>query len=368
MPILSGVFFVVGVLTVSVWYVRKRRGEAKMGKGKKDKGKIGNIDDGEGQKGEFFVVDDDGFVLELEELLRASAYVVGKSRNGIVYKVVVARGVSVAVRRLSEGVWRFKDFESEVEAIARVRHPNIVRLRAYYYARDEKLLISDFISNGTLHTALHGGPVNLNSWSPLSWAARLKITQGAARGLAHIHECGPRKYVHGNIKSSKILLDDDFQGYISGFGLNRLVNATFRSSDSKRRASAHSVDSGLGSRIPTNPSSSYLAPEARASGSKLTQKCDVYSFGIVLLEILTGRMPNAKLELSDVGLESFVRRAFREERPLSDVVDPSLLHEVYAKKQVLAAFHIALGCTEMDPETRPRMKAVSESLDRIVCI
>lgn len=126
-------------------------------KGKMEKGKAED-DDVEGQKGEFYVVDEEGgFGLELEELLRASAYVVGKSRNGIVYKVVVGRGVSVAVRRLGEGgLWKFKEFEAEVEAIARVRHRNVVRLRAYYYATDEKLLVSDFISNGSLHAALHG--------------------------------------------------------------------------------------------------------------------------------------------------------------------------------------------------------------------
>lgn len=206
-----------------------------------------------------------------------------------------------------------------------------------------------------------GGP--LNPSSPLSWAARLKIAQGAARGLVHIHECSPRKYVHGNIKSSKVLLDDDLNAYISGFGLNRLISATYNNrSSSSTAASAHQLTasgSRLGSKFSTKPCPTYLAPEARAgSGSKLTQKCDAYSFGIVLLEILTGRLP-------ETGLENFVREAFRKERPLSEVVDPLLLHEVYAKKQVLALFHVALGCTEMDPEMRLRMRAVSDNLDRI---
>ncbi|RWR73796.1 putative inactive leucine-rich repeat receptor-like protein kinase [Cinnamomum micranthum f. kanehirae] len=358
--VLSGLAFSVGVVTVSVWILKRRRWVAE--KGKMGKGKAED-DDVEGQKGEFYVVDEEGgFGLELEELLRASAYVVGKSRNGIVYKVVVGRGVSVAVRRLGEegGLWKLKEFEAEVEAIARVRHRNVVRLRAYYYATDEKLLVSDFISNGSLHAALHGGP--LSSSSPLSWAARLKIAQGSASGLAHIHECSPRKYVHGNIKSSKILLDDDFTAYISGFGLNRLTSATYNNKSSTAAAALQLTASGSGlqgSKVPTKPCPSYLAPEARASSSsKLTQKCDVYSFGIVLLEILTGRSP-------DPGLESFVRDAFRKERPLSEVVDPLLLHEVHAKKQVLAVFHVALGCTEMDPEMRPRMRAVSDNLDRI---
>lgn len=203
---------------------------------------------------------------------------------------------------------------------------------------------------------------------PLPWAARLKIAQLTARGLVYIHEFSPRKYVHGNLKSSKILLDDDLQPYISGFGLNRLVSSTSRltNSASKKQNSNQTIftTSTMDSSI-SAPSTVYVAPEVRVSGSKFTQKCDVYSFGIVLLEMLTGRLPDAGLENDGKTLESFVRKAFREEQPLSEIIDPALLPEVYAKKQVVAAFHVALSCTELDPEVRPRMATVSESLDRI---
>lgn len=201
----------------------------------------------------------------------------------------------------------------------------------------------------------------------LSWAARLKIAQGTARGLTYIHEFSPRKYVHGNIKSTKILLDDDLQPYISGFGLARLVSNTakFSNSASKRQNANQIVFTpAIDSNISTPPNI-YAAPEVRVSGNKFSQKCDVYSFGVVLLEMLTGRLPDAGPENNGKTLESFVRKAFREERPLSEIIDPALLPEVYAKKQVVAAFHIALNCTELDPEVRPRMGMVSESLDRI---
>ncbi|XWS43202.1 hypothetical protein CRYUN_Cryun16bG0082400 [Craigia yunnanensis] len=363
-PLISGVSVVIGAVSVFVWLFRRKwkSWEGKIGKEKK----MEEVDEEE-QKGKFVVVDE-GFNLELEDLLRASAYVVGKSRSGIVYKVVTGRGSGtmgttvVAVRRLSESdaTWKFKVFEAEVEAIGRVNHPNVVRLRAYYYANDEKLLVTDFIRNGSLYAALHGGPSN--NLPPLSWAARLRIVQGTARGLVYIHEYSPRKYVHGNLKSTKILLDNELQPYISGFGLTRLVSGTskYASSITKKLNAA----SAVGSRISTPPNS-YLAPEARVSGSKFTQKCDVYSFGIVLLEILTGRLPDAGPENDDKGLEGLVRKAFREERSLSEIIDPTLLTEVYAKKQVVAAFHIALNCTELDPELRPRMRIVSESLGRI---
>lgn len=183
----------------------------------------------------------------------------------------------------------------------------------------------------------------------------------------YIHEYSARKYVHGNLKSTKILLDDELQPYVSSFGLTRLVsaNSKFSTPASKKQYLNQSiVTSTMGLKI-SAPSNFYLAPEARVSDSKFTQKCDVYSLGIILMELLTGRLPNAGPENDGKGLENLVRRVFREERPLSEIIDPALLSEVYAKKQVIAMFHIALNCTELDPEMRPKMRTVSESLDRI---
>ncbi|KAL7600393.1 hypothetical protein Lser_V15G26355 [Lactuca serriola] len=374
-PLISGVSVVIGIMFFSMWVYRKkwRSREAKLGQKEKQENEQITVitNEEEGQDGKFVVMDE-GFGLELEDLLRASAYVVGKSKTGIVYKVVAGRGSGaavgavVAVRRLSEGdgTWRLKEFEAEVETIGRVQHPNIVRLRAYYYANDEKLLISDFVSNGSLYSALHdvGGPAN--PLPPLSWASRLKIAQGTARGLAHIHECSPRKHVHGNIKSSKILLDDDLQPFISGFGLTRLVTTSITKSTSRKLSGSSQLS--FTSSKSSFSSNYYVAPEARISGQKVGPKCDVYSFGIVLLEMLTGRAPDGVgLDNDGKGLEGFVRKVFREERPLSEIIDPVLLQEVYAKKQVVAAFHIALNCTEIDPEVRPKMRIVSDSLDRI---
>ncbi|KAL8036887.1 hypothetical protein ABFX02_11G005800 [Erythranthe guttata] len=350
--VISGVSLVVGVIFVAVWVIRRKW---KMEKGKTGIENVGTVMVGreEGQKGEFVALDE-GFGMELEDLLRASAYVLGKSRSGIVYKVVVSGGgkgggsgvggpAVVAVRRLSEGdaKWRFREFEAEVEAIDRVRHPNIVRLKAYYYAIDEKLLVSDFIGNGSLHNALHGPAKNS---PPLSWESRLRIVQETARGLTHIHECSHRKHVHGNIKSSKILLDDALKPYISGFGLSKLVPTTTSKS-----------------------ANMYVGPEARdgAAGKRVTQKCDVYAFGVVLLEVLTGREADCGPGEEGGGVVGLVRKVFGEERPLSEIIDPALLHEVQAKKQVVAAFHVGLSCTEADPELRPRMRTVCDILDSI---
>ena len=203
----------------------------------------------------------------------------------------------------------------------------------------------------------------------LSWSLRLRIVKGAARGLAHLHECSPRRFVHGEVKPSNILLDADFTPRIADFGLARLLAVAGCAPDGPPSAGGGGL---LGGAIPyAKPAGpapdryggGYRAPEARAPGAKPSQKWDVFAFGVVLLEAVTGREPTEGEGGMD--LEAWVRRAFKEERPLSEVVDPTLLGEVHAKKQVLAVFHVALGCTEPDPEMRPRMRAVAESLDRI---
>lgn len=184
--------------------------------------------------------------------------------------------------------------------------------------------------------------------------------------MAYLHECSPRKFVHGDIKPTNILLDNEFQPLISDFGLNRLINIT-----------GNNPSSGgfIGGALPylksvqTEKANNYRAPEARVPGNKPTQKWDVYSFGVVLLELLTGKSPelspttSTSIEVPD--LVRWVKKGFEEEIPLPEMVDTALLHEVHAKKEVIAVFHVALACTETDPEIRPRMKTVLENLDRI---
>ncbi|KAF5741154.1 hypothetical protein HS088_TW10G00149 [Tripterygium wilfordii] len=383
----AAVVAVIGLIIVYVYWKKKDdsngcscTGKSKLGGNEKPNAcllcscvnGIGNEDsepeEPEKSKGEGeLVAIDKGFTFELDELLRASAYVLGKSGLGIVYKVVLGNGIPVAVRRLGEGgEQRCKEFVAEVQAIGKVRHPNVVKLRAYYWAPDEKLLISDFISNGNLANALRGRGGQASS--SLSWSTRLRIAKGTARGLAYLHECSPRKFVHGDIKPSNILLDNEFQPLISDFGLNKLITIT---------GNNPSTSGGfMGGALPylntiqTEKTNNYKAPEARVPGSRPTQKWDIYSFGVVLLELLTGKSPELSPTTSTSSVEipdlvKWVRKGFEEENPLSDMVDPILLQEVHAKKEVLAVFHVALACTEGDPEVRPRMKTVSENLDRV---
>nr|CAB3459714.1 unnamed protein product [Digitaria exilis] len=356
---------------------------------------------GGGGDGELVAIDR-GFRVELDELLRSSAYVLGKGGKGIVYKVVVANGTTpVAVRRLGGGgggAERCKEFAAEARAVGRARHPNVVRLRAYYWSTDEKLVVTDFVGNGNLATALRGRP----GQTPLSWSARLKIAKGAARGLAYLHEFSPRRFVHGEVKPSNILLDADFAARVADFGLARLLAVAGCVPDGPPSSGGGGL---LGGAIPyskpTGPAperfagGGYRAPEARSPGAKPTQKWDVFAFGVVLLEMLTGRGPTGADHASPSTSASFsapvsgstatdrsgsgehggavpevvrwVRRGFEEDaRPVAEMVDPALLRgPALPKKEVVAAFHVALACTEVDPELRPRMKAVADGLDKI---
>lgn len=276
--------------------------------------------------------------------------------------------------------------------MGRVRHPNVVRLRAYYWSHDEKLVVTDFVGNGNLATALRVRPGE----AVLSWSARLKIAKGAARGLAYLHECSPRRFVHGEVKPSNILLDADFSPRVADFGLVRLLTIAGCAPDGTLYPPPPPSGSLLGGAIPYTkpapaPVSGYRAPEARTTGTRPAQKWDVFSFGVILLELLTGRGPadhaspstsasfsgpsTTTTDRSGSGehgavpeVVRWVRRGFEEDaRPVAEMVDPALLREAptLPKKELVAAFHVALACTEVDPELRPKMKTVADSLDKI---
>ncbi|KAB1205607.1 hypothetical protein CJ030_MR7G017779 [Morella rubra] len=312
---------------------------------------------------------------DLDELLKASAFVLGKSGIGIVYKVVLEDGLTLAVRRLGEGgSQRFKEFQTEVEAIGKLRHPNIVTLRAYYWSVDEKLLIYDFITNGNLATAIHGKP-GMVSFTPLSWSVRLKIMRGIAKGLVYLHEFSPKKYVHGDLKPSNVLLGQNMEPHVSDFGLGRLANiaggsptlqsnrmAAEKPPQERQQKSATSEVSTTSSC--TNMASCYQAPEVLKM-VKPSQKWDVYSYGVILLEMITGRLPVVLVGASEMDLVHWIQLCIEEKKPLSDVLDPYLAPEADKEEQIIAVLKIAMACVHSSPERRPAMRHVYDALDRL---
>ncbi|KAL3510714.1 hypothetical protein ACH5RR_030115 [Cinchona calisaya] len=311
---------------------------------------------------------------DLDELLKASAFVLGKSGIGIVYKVVLEDGLVLAVRRLGEGgSQRFKEFQTEVEAIGKLKHPNIVTLRAYYWSVDEKLLIYDYIPNGNLTAAIHGKP-GMVSFTPLSWSMRLKIMKGVAKGLVYLHEYSPKKYVHGDLKPSNILLGQNMEPTISDFGLGRLANIAGGSPtlQSSRMISEKPQQRQLGnapSEVATVASAAslgsyYQAPEV-LKVVKPSQKWDVYAYGVILLEMITGKSPLVQVGTSEIDIVHWMQLCIEEKKPLSDVLDPFLSEDADKEEEMISVLKIAMACIQTSPERRPSMRHVFDTLERV---
>ncbi|ESW14957.1 hypothetical protein PHAVU_007G032100 [Phaseolus vulgaris] len=312
---------------------------------------------------------DSHVTFDLDELLKASAFVLGKSGIGIMYKVVLEDGLALAVRRLGEGgSQRFKEFQTEVEAIGKLRHPNIATLRAYYWSVDEKLLIYDYISNGSLDTAIHG-KAGLLTFAPFSWSYRLKIMKGTARGLVYLHEFSPKKYVHGDLKPSNILLGHDMEPHISDFGVGRLANIAGGSPtlQSNRVAAEkqHGRQKSISTEVTTNVlGNGYMAPEA-LKVVKPSQKWDVYSYGVILLEMITGKSSIVQVGNSEMDLVQWIQFCIEEKKPLLEVLDPYLAEDADKEEEIIGVLKIAMACVHSSPEKRPTMRHVLDALDRL---
>ncbi|KAL0332187.1 UNVERIFIED_CONTAM: putative LRR receptor-like serine/threonine-protein kinase [Sesamum calycinum] len=275
--------------------------------------------------------------LELETLLKASAYILGASGSSIMYKAVLDDGTTLAVRRIGEnGVERFRDFENQVRVIAKLVHPNLVRIRGFYWGTDEKLIIYDFVPNGSLANARYRKAGS--SPCHLPWEMRLKIAKGVARGLFYIHE---KKHVHGNLKPSNILLGPDMEPKIGDFGLERLVAGD---NSSKAGGSARN----FGSKRSTASRDSFqdysIGPTPSPSPSI-----------IVIVSDETG--PALAIGAST--------SADEEKGKILRIADMTIRADMEGKEEaLLALLRLGYGCICAVPQKRPSMKEVLQALER----
>ncbi|KAL0363638.1 UNVERIFIED_CONTAM: LRR receptor-like serine/threonine-protein kinase GHR1 [Sesamum calycinum] len=301
--------------------------------------------------GELYFLDDT-ISFSAEELSRAPAEVLGRSSHGTSYRATLDNGLFLTVKWLREGVAKQrKEFAKEAKKFANIRHPNVVGLRGYYWGptQHEKLILSDYISPGSLASFLYDRPGRKGP--PLTWAQRLKIAVDVARGLNYLHF--DRAVPHGNLKATNILLDGpDFNGRVADYCLHRLM-----------------TQSGTIEQILDAGVLGYRAPELAASKKPLPSfKSDVYAFGVILLELLTGKCAGDVVSGADGGVDltDWVRLRVAEGRG-SDCFDAALTPEMsipVADKGMKEVLGIALRCIRSVSE-RPGIKTIYEDLSSI---
>ncbi|KAG0539320.1 hypothetical protein BDA96_03G312900 [Sorghum bicolor] len=275
----------------------------------------------------------------------AEENLLGEGGFGCVFKGILPDGRPVAVKKLKIGNGQGeREFKAEVDTISRVHHRHLVSLVGYCIAEGQRMLVYDFVPNNTLYYHLHVSEASLD------WRTRVKIAAGAARGIGYLHEdCHPR-IIHRDIKSSNILLDNNFEAQVSDFGLARLA------ADSNTHVTTR-VMGTFG----------YLAPEYALSG-KLTAKSDVYSFGVVLLELITGRKPvDASQPLGDESLVEWARPLLMkaiEHREFGDLPDPRMENR-FDENEMFHMIGAAAACIRHSAAMRPRMGQVVRALDSL---
>ncbi|KAG5400781.1 hypothetical protein IGI04_015388 [Brassica rapa subsp. trilocularis] len=272
----------------------------------------------------------------------------GEGGFGCVYKGVLSDGREIAVKQLKIGGSQGeREFKAEVEIISRVHHRHLVTLVGYCISEQHRLLVYDYVPNNTLHFHLHapGRPV-------MTWETRVKVAAGAARGIAYLHEdCHPR-IIHRDIKSSNILLDNSFEALVADFGLAKI---------------AQELD--LNTHVSTRVMGTfgYMAPEYATSG-KLSEKADVYSYGVILLELITGRKPvDTSQPLGDESLVEWAKPLLSqaiENEEFGELVDPRLGVNFIAA-EMFRMVEAAAACVRHSAARRPKMSQVVRALDTL---
>ncbi|KAF3777367.1 putative cysteine-rich receptor-like protein kinase 20 [Nymphaea thermarum] len=262
---------------------------------------------------------------------------IGEGGFGPVYKGKLPEGQMIAVKRLSkdsgQGAMQFKN---EVVLVAKLQHRNLVRLLGCSWEGEEKILIYEYAANGSLDKFLFDPTKS----EQLQWGARFRIIGGIARGLLYLHEESRLKIIHRDLKASNVLLDKEMNPKISDFGLAKLCGLDEAHGNTRKIAGTYG----------------YMSPEYALRGL-FSVKSDIFSFGVLLLEIVSGHKNTAFFQTElDQDLLSYAWKAWSENRPV-DLID-SNLGELYPRNEVLRCIHIGLLCVQEDPNNRPTTSEV----------
>ncbi|XP_028761876.1 probable serine/threonine-protein kinase PBL23 [Neltuma alba] len=270
---------------------------------------------------------------------------IGEGGFGVVYKGrIESIDQVVAVKQLDrQGRQGTREFISEVLMLSLLKHPNLVNLIGYCVEDDHRILTYEYMPNGSLEDHLLDLAPNK---APLSWDMRLKIAEGAARGLEYLHEIAEPKVIYRDFKASNILLDSDFNPRLSDFGMAKMGPTQGQLYITTRVMGTYG----------------YCAPEYAATG-QLTSKSDVYSFGVVLLEIISGRRVIDVTKAADEqNLIQWAQPLFKDRSKFTLMADP-LLDGNYPEKSLFQALAVAAMCLQEEAEARPSMGEVVEALE-----
>ncbi|KAL3505013.1 hypothetical protein ACH5RR_034854 [Cinchona calisaya] len=274
--------------------------------------------------------------------------IVGYGGSGTVYKIELSNGEVVAVKKLwsrkakdhvsDDQLVLDKELKTEVETLGSIRHKNIVKLYCYFSSVDCSLLVYEYMPNGNLWDALHGGKILLN------WPARFQIARGVAQGLAYLHHDLLPPIIHRDIKSTNILLDINYQPKVADFGFAKVLQA---------RGGKDSTTTVIAGTY------GYLAPEY-AYSSKATTKCDVYSFGVVLMELITGKKPVEADFGENKNIIYWVSTKVETKEGVLEVLDKKISGSF--KDEMIKVLKTAIRCTCRNPSLRPTMNEVVQQL------
>ncbi|PKU84927.1 pollen receptor-like kinase 3 [Dendrobium catenatum] len=315
----------------------RRRSKKRSGS---NRGSGGGGGSNRGGGSELVMVNDEKGVFGLPDLMRASAEVLGNGGLGSVYKAAMDNGVSVAVKRMRELNRLNKEgFDREMRRLGRLQHPNLLPPLAYHFRKEEKLVVSEYVAKGSLLYILHGD--RGEEHAALDWPTRLKIIRGIARAMSYLHaELDSYDLPHGNLKTGNVLLGPDFEPILADYGLIALVNPA----------------------AAPNVLFAFKSPEA----PHVSPKSDVYCFGVVILEIITGKFPSQYLNNTKGGIDVVHWGASAvAERREADLIDPQIMGLAASGPEMIRMLRVGVACTKLGPEERPGMKEAAEMVEEI---
>ncbi|KAL4394319.1 hypothetical protein AHAS_Ahas02G0140100 [Arachis hypogaea] len=287
---------------------------------------------------------------ELKKATKGFSQEIGRGAGGIVYKAILSDQRIAAVKKLNDAMQGEGEFLAEVSIIGRLNHMNLIEMWGYCAEGKHRLLVYEYMENGSLAD-------NLSS-NTLDWSKRYNVALGTARGLAYLHEECLEWILHCDIKPQNILLDSNYQPKVADFGLSKLLNRDVLNND--RNFSMIRGTRG------------YMAPEW-VFNLAVTSKVDVYSYGIVLLEMITGKNPAADIQAINGDepyngrLVTWVREKKRECASWVEQIMDSALGSNYDENKMEILARVALDCIEEDNEQRPTMSQVVEMLQSQDC-